>query len=335
MKVLLQEGKTQYKANLHCHSCHSDGKLTPEEIKRIYLEKGYSILAITDHEHLLEHNDLSDERMLFLTAYEVYVRTMPFDFKRGSQSHFNLYSKTPRNKMVYYTPNHTRYIPQEELENLQYYKYVERRENTVEFIQEMIAYAKECGYLVCHNHPTWSFESESSEAAYDGCFAMEIYNHGAYQEGHFEYNQHYYERQLRRGLRMGLIAADDNHNHFELEDPASDSFGGITYVLADQLEYASVIEALEKRNFYASTGPQIFSFTSDNGLLTVKTSDAQGIWFVTNSKRRKAFWARSDQALTSAVWEMSPEDDWIRIEVIDKQGKRAFTRAYEKEEIFE
>lgn len=335
MKVLIQEGKTQYKANLHCHSCHSDGQLTPEELKKVYVEKGYSILAITDHEHLVEHNDLSDETMLFLTAYEVYVRTMPFAYKKDPQSHFNLYSKTPHNKMVYYTPDHTRYIPFDELKNLQYYKYVERRENTVEFIQEMIAYAKECGYLVCHNHPTWSFEDESSAAAYDGCFAMEIYNHGAYQGGHFEYNQHYYEHQLRRGLQMGVIAADDNHNVLPLDDPASDSFGGATYIMAERLEYSSVIDALEKRNFYASTGPQIFSFTSENGLLTVKTSEAQGIWFVTNTKRRKACWAKEGEPLTTVTWEMNPEDSWVRVEVIDGQGKRAFTRAYTKEEIFD
>ena len=335
MRVLIDERKPQYKANLHCHSCYSDGKLTPEELKQAYKERGYSILAITDHERLIEHNDLSDDEILFLTGYEVYVRTMPFDFKRGTQSHFNLYSKTPKNKMLYYTPNHTRYIPQEELADLEYYQYVERRENSVEFIKEMIAYAKECGYLVCHNHPTWSFEGENIASAYDGCFAMEIYNHGAYQEGHFEYNQHYYEHQLRRGLSMGLIAADDNHNRHAFDDAACDSFGGVTYILAERLEYDAVIKAMESRNFYASTGPRIVALTVDNGNISVKTDAAQGIWFVTNTKHRKAVWAQAGESLTHAEWEMSQEDDWVRIEVIDAQGKRAFTRAYRKEEIFE
>ena len=31
-----------YKANLHCHSVYSDGKLTVEELKERYKEKGYS-----------------------------------------------------------------------------------------------------------------------------------------------------------------------------------------------------------------------------------------------------------------------------------------------------
>ena len=335
MKILIDEARPQYKANLHCHSCYSDGKLTPKEIKQAYKEKGYSVVAITDHERLIEHHDLTDAEILFLTGYEVYVRTLPFDYNKDSQSHFNLYSKTPHNKMLYYTPNHTKYIPQEELKDLQYYQYVEKREYSVEFIQEMIAYAKECGFLVCHNHPTWSFEHEGFAKAYDGCFAMEIYNHAAYQEGYFEYDQHYYEHQLRRGLSMGVIAADDNHNRYSFDDPACDSFGGATYILAEKLEYGAVIKALEACDFYASTGPRILSLTANNGTLSVKTDGAQGVWFMTDNRHRKAVWAKDGESITVADWMMNEDDRWVRIEVIDKHGKRAFTRAYKKEEIFE
>ena len=44
---LISPDKKQYKANLHCHSVYSDGKKTPEELKEMYKEKGYSILSIT------------------------------------------------------------------------------------------------------------------------------------------------------------------------------------------------------------------------------------------------------------------------------------------------
>ena len=39
-KYLLPENGNFYKANLHCHSTNSDGKLTVEELKKIYMEKG-------------------------------------------------------------------------------------------------------------------------------------------------------------------------------------------------------------------------------------------------------------------------------------------------------
>ena len=35
-KYLLPEGGKFYKANLHCHTTVSDGKMTPEEIKKYY-----------------------------------------------------------------------------------------------------------------------------------------------------------------------------------------------------------------------------------------------------------------------------------------------------------
>lgn len=38
--LLPQEGNV-YKANLHCHTIHSDGHLTPEAVKAAYKEKGY------------------------------------------------------------------------------------------------------------------------------------------------------------------------------------------------------------------------------------------------------------------------------------------------------
>ena len=44
-----------YKANLHSHSVLSDGHITVEEMKKRYMEKGYSIIAFTDHEGFFNH----------------------------------------------------------------------------------------------------------------------------------------------------------------------------------------------------------------------------------------------------------------------------------------
>jgi hypothetical protein len=333
MKRLIDENKTQYKANLHCHSVHSDGQWTVEQIKEEYKKRGYSVVAVTDHEHLLNHSALSDDEFLFITGYEMYVRNLPFDYLNDPQSHINLYSKTPENKLLYYTPSITKYIPKAELENLQYHKLVVNREYNVEFIRQTVQDAKEKGFLVCHNHPTWSFENEDFASAYDGCFAMEIYNHGSYQFGYNEYNQHYYDYQINRGLQMAVIASDDNHN-FE-DDPYGDSFGGITYILADHLEYGSIINALENKDFYATTGPKIFSLSVEDGKLNVKTSDAERIVFITNNHHRKVVSSKNGEVITQAEFTATTKDSWVRVEVVDFKGKRAFTRAFFKKELFE
>ena len=47
-KILLDPAKNYFKANLHCHSTKSDGKMTVEELKEHYMADGYSIIAFTD-----------------------------------------------------------------------------------------------------------------------------------------------------------------------------------------------------------------------------------------------------------------------------------------------
>lgn len=330
MKKFIDENAKQYKANLHSHSVHSDGHLTPEQLKEAYKKQGYSILAVTDHEHLLNHSDLNDEDFILITAYEMYIRTLPFNYLSDSQAHINLYSKTPDNKMLYYTPSITKYIPQEELKTLCYHKLVEERQYSVDFLKQTIEDAKKCGYIVCHNHPTWSLEDQSVASAYDGCFAMEIYNNDCYQLGYCEYNQHYYEYQLNRGLKMFPIASDDNHNP---PNGVQDSFGGFTYILAKEFGYGGIISALENGDFYASTGPRIYSLVADNGELSVTTSPAERIMFITDNHHRKAFIAKENESVNKASFNMNPTDKWLRIEVVDDKGRRAFSRAFTFDEI--
>ena len=332
MKIFIDQDKKQFKANLHCHTTLSDGRLTPEMIKEEYKKRGYSVIAITDHERLVSHNDLTDDEMLFITAYEAYIRNLPFDGKLDPQSHINFYSKTPENKMVYFTPNHTKYIKKEDWDKVEYHHYVENREYSVEFLKKMIDDAHNAGFLSCHNHPTWSFENEKFADAYEKCFAMEIHNYSAYSIGHNEFNEHYYDYQLNKGRKMAVVAADDNHNAHDITSPRCDSFGGFTYILADKLDYDTIINAMEKQDFYASTGPQIFSLTMENGTFKVKTSNAERICFVTNSHNRGVQIAEKNGFVNECELTVTDKVKWVYVVVTDHFGKKAYSRAIFREE---
>ena len=67
---LLPEKGKFYKANLHSHSTVSDGALTPDELKNRYKAKGYSVLAFTDHELIVDHSELDDTDFLTITGME-------------------------------------------------------------------------------------------------------------------------------------------------------------------------------------------------------------------------------------------------------------------------
>ena len=73
MKKILLGKHAFYKANLHTHTNISDGQMSPQEIKSIYKEKGYFVVAFTDHEVFVPHNDLTDENFLAINSYEIAV----------------------------------------------------------------------------------------------------------------------------------------------------------------------------------------------------------------------------------------------------------------------
>ncbi len=334
MISLIDEKRTQYKANLHSHSTLSDGRWTPEQAKEEFKKRGYSVLALTDHERLVDHSDLTDDEILFLTSYEMQVRSHhPYNGKIHKVIHFNLYAEDAHNtKMVYYTPEDDRYHTEEEKQNLDYYKYIESRPYTPEFINQAVADAKKLGFIACYNHPSWSLETEQDFVAYDGFFAMEIFNTSSYVDGYNDVNESYYNTALRAGKDWGVVAADDNHNKYPPSSPYCDAFGGFTYILADELTYSAVFKALQNRSFYASTGARIFSLTAEGNTLSVKTSPASRIAFVTNVRARKCVLAE-DGPLTQADFEIQPFHEWVRVEVTDADGKRAFSRAYRRSEL--
>ena len=55
-----------YKGNLHTHTTHSDGDLSPKEMAARYRDKGYDFLAITDHDRCPEG-----------TEWERWLATVP------------------------------------------------------------------------------------------------------------------------------------------------------------------------------------------------------------------------------------------------------------------
>ena len=92
------EGKF-YKANLHCHTVISDGKLTKEQIREEYRKKGdYSIVAFTDHRTYGYHPELTDETFIALAGIEVDISEDPEKcggWPHAKCYHLNFYDEQP------------------------------------------------------------------------------------------------------------------------------------------------------------------------------------------------------------------------------------------------
>lgn len=335
--ILLHE--RQFKANLHAHSVLSDGRKTPEELKELYRSKGYSILAVTDHERPCDHSAMSEPDFLMLTGYEVYIRPDPEGrYNRyAPEVHLNLLAKNPHNTdLICPHRAYIKYVPEAEFENLHTCGPDTPRAYTTEYINRFIQIAKEDGYLVTYNHPVWSMEDPERIRSYDGIFSMEISNFTSEAERLPEYNGALYDWLLRSGKRWYAHAADDNHNAYPLDGPRGDSFGGMTYLCTDdgELTYGGVIRALESGTFYASSGPQILSLEADGkGQVSVRTTPASSVVLMTGSKTPALALPETDGGfVTEASFSVPEQAPYFRIHLNGAGGGYADSRGYFRDE---
>ena len=330
--ILIGE-KRQFKANLHSHSTLSDGSLSPEELKRVYKARGYSVLAITDHDYPYDHSAMSEDDFLMLTGYEATIRVDPdnkYDIY-APEIHINLFAREAGNvTLLCYAPHHCKHLHKnpEYLASIPKAGSVAPRIYGVDYVNEFVKVANEVGYICSHNHPSWSLEEDETVYQYRGFFSMEIRNHIS-----LEYNAALYDKLLRKGRRIFCHGADDNHNRPPLDSRYSDSFGAFTYILADKLDYASVFSALEKGDFYASQGPEIHELRIEDGKAFIKTSAADKIFMHFGSKHLGLVYDESGDGITEASFDVPKDAPYLRFSVWDKSGRSADTRGYFRDEI--
>ena len=316
-----------YKANLHCHTTCSDGKLTPEQIKEAYLAHGYSIVAYSDHNVLIDHSDLNDEKFLAMLATEYNVH------KPGDRHpaflptyHINFYPRRSHQVTVpCYTPGA---FSRADLLAVQPHT-GEDYVRSYDGVQDMIDRFNAAGFITMINHPTWSLQTAADFLRLHGFFAIELYNHGCASVGFDEYNTAIWDQLLRAGMPVYGTATDDNHNGAPLDDPANDSFGGFTVIQAAALTQEAVVEALEAGHFYASTGPLFRSIELEDDILKVECSPVEKILLTTGHRQARITYPEpGEEALTCAEFDLHSikANDYVRLTLVDAEGRFAWSQ---------
>lgn len=324
---LLPKGVTYYKANLHCHTVHSDGKLTPQEVKKLYQERGYSIIAFTDHRHYANHSELNDEGFLAIAALETDLNefgSYQGGFDRIKTYHINWFDRDPESY-------------KEEKAHLAQPR---RRYHDVEGLNEYVEKMTRLGFLACYNHPYWSLQTYEDYKDLRGFWGMEIYNHGCELDGLYGYHPQSYDEMLRSGQRLFALATDDNHNSFSTEEPLCDSFGSAVMIGAKELSYPAVMEALQKGHFYStispdgrSEGPRIEEISLEDGKLLVRCSPADKIFVKTMGRFCHRAAAMPGTTIDRAEFTLTGKEGYIRVCVQDAQGRHADSNAYFLDEL--
>ena len=326
-KYLISENGNFYKANLHCHSVISDGKWTVEQLKEEYMKQGYSVIAFTDHQVFLTHNDLTDDNFVALNGYEIDISGGSTALGTRKTCHFCCIALDENldTQRIFYDSRHlTKNMDAAKLDSTQSYR---EREYTPEYISAMMQEARDNGFFVTYNHPAWSLENFEQYGHYHGMHAMEIVNFGCVVVGYEDHNETAYDEMILNGERIYCIATDDNHN------ARPDSFGGFTMIKADELSYKALTDALLAGNFYSSEGPEIKELWYEDGQVHIRCSDAVKITYVGARRIARARYPEGDEPLTETSFDVAPEDNGFRLTVIDKSGNKAYTNMYFVDEI--
>lgn len=327
--ILLNPSKKQYRANLHCHTTLSDGKLTPEEVKEVYKAHGYSVVAFTDHDIMLPHHDLTDDTFVALMGFETEINetgskpTDDFPFRLQKCAHICMIALDKDNVtqplfniddyFIGKSGDYRHLVKYDKTKPPYIRKYSE--------IEDIMKAGRDSGFFVTYNHPTWSMQDYSDYMQYKSMHAFEISNYGCIVGGYNDYNPRVYDDMLRGGAHLFAIGADDNHSD-------TDMFGCYVKILADSLEYNEITKSLLNGSFYAVTGdggPDIYELSIDGLEVYVKCSPCVNISVTTGIRRA---YCEAGENLTEATFEIHPESNYFRLTLTDKDGRKTDTNAY-------
>ena len=334
--LLLNKGNF-YKANLHVHTTVSDGQMTPEEIKKIYSARGYSVVAFTDHEVMVPQTQLTDESFLAITSTEISVnQKCDCDFCYSKTYHLNIYSPM-ENKSNFNTFDRSKMWLKHSLD------YITPEQDAIQYdrvygadaINEVIRKANDEGCLVSYNHPVWSLQDYSDYIDLKGLWGVELYNTGCSRNGYFD-SEKPLDDLLRRGERLFPLATDDAHG-------IQDCFGGFVMIRSEELSYNKIFEALKKGDFYASTAPEFYEISIENGVVCVKCSPSLGVFLSTDCRHLYSQKAGKNEPITEAYFDINGylklrkdginEHQYIRVTLLDEHGNKAYSRAYFMDEL--
>ena len=292
-----------FKGNTHTHTLNSDGDSTPDDVVRWYRENRYHFLVLTDHNFLTDVNALqalhgASDRFLVIRGEEV---TDKFGEVPLHVNGLNVASQVE---------------PQ-------------GGSSVVDILQRDVDAIRGAGGIPHINHPYFRWAMTAAElGAVRNNRLFEIFN------GHPEINmfggggipglEEAWDAILSNGTMLYGIAVDDAHTFKQPGNPNVAGPGrGWVMVRAARLDANLIMEALERGDFYASTGVELTDYTVTSHRMTVTVKPT------TFSKYRVQFIGRGGTVLkesveTTASYDFTGREGYVRAKVIESNGRIAW-----------
>ena len=294
-----------YKGNTHTHTLNSDGDSTPDEVVRWYRENAYHFLVLSDHNFLTAVDGLNalhgaDGKFIVIRGEEITDRF------GGTPVHIN---------------------------GLEVERLVEPQggASLVETVQRNVDAIRAARGVPHINHPNfgWSLTADQLKQIRNNKL-FEIYN------GHPLVNnlggggvpglEEVWDAILSAGVLLYGIAVDDAHHFKRPWDKTSSRPGqGWVTVRSDRLAPEAILAAMERGDFYASTGVELTDYQMSDTTMTITIREE------TSSKYRIQFIGRGGRVLreaiaSPAVYRFRGDEGYVRARILESNGKMAWTQ---------
>lgn len=349
-----------YKGNLHTHSFWSDGDDFPEMIMSWYKNNGYQFVALTDHNILAKGEKWIGmaEDPIYRGAFERYLAQYGEDWinYQEDSGRLSIQLKTLEEyRSLFEKPEEFLIIQAEEITdrfedkhlhlnatNLNELIEPQGGNSVVEILQNNINAVKkrrqETGKptIVHINHPNFHYSiSLEDMIALEGEQFFEVFNghpqvHNQGDSAHIgteemwdQVNIAYLEK--GKPLIFGLATDDSHHYHREGKEWSNAGRGWIM-VKADTLSPASLISAMERGDFYASTGVTLSELSQDQKEITIAVQPQEGvnyqIIFLGAKKGEKVVKELQTIAGVKANFSLTPDLLFVRVKIISDKLHR-------------
>jgi len=275
------------RGNLHIHTHKSDGKMPFDDAVRLYEEAGYDFIAVTDHWVLSECGTTSGG-MLLLSGCEYNIG------KNVLEGIFHIVGVGMEREPA-----------------------IERRNRGLT-AQMLIDGICDAGGLAILAHPAWSLNRPDQAIGLRGLSGVEIYNSTSdFPHNCRPYSGLFVDQLAAQGMLLPCMAADDVH---EYRDDLHKSW---IMVHAKEKTHEAVMQAIAQGDFYATQGPEVH-LSIEDGVAVVRCSPASRVVFYSDSPWSDERVTMGEE-LTRAQCTIMEKEHFIRAEVIDSQGRVAYT----------
>ncbi len=283
-------GDKWYKVGLHIHTTISDGDLSPEEVAKRYKNAGFDAIAITDHWKYHSEDEIEGLKIISGCEYNLGSH----DTIGGGVMHIVGFGMESDPCL---SPDMER--------------------------QEIIDGINSKGGFAVLAHPAWSLNCCDDIIGLKDFFAVEIYN--TVSNAHMStrpYSGYIIDLLANKGIIYPLLATDDAHYYDGTDDT-------ISYIMvkSESGSRKDILKAIRDGEYYSTQGPAI-NILRDGENIVVKTSKCSLISFYTNSSWEKDRTVRGEN-LTEATYQIKPYDKWVRVEIMDKDEKYAWSNIIE------